>query len=254
MEERRFSPEQPEEVIELLDIVESSPEENASQAEEKVSGVERVDASDEAEEVLSEEAVGAISTDEQEEVLLKEADAIVEESEEAAPASSDACGLETAENPGDMRREDPEDQGDVAREQRDENEAVFALRERHDAEVRALEERIAALERSCNELAENVESLSQQLAQVGTMFLEDASVRLSMEEMVSHMLDARLPSTVDQEGDSSENNDVSARLESLEKRARDWEDNIEQSAAAAAARVIREEIAAMKANAVNGSL
>ena len=36
------------------------------------------------------------------------------------------------------------------------------------------------------------------------MFLEDASVRLNMEEMVSRMLDARLPSQPEQEEGGAE--------------------------------------------------
>ena len=129
------------------------------------------------------------------------------------------------------------------------DERILALKKEHESEVRALEERIAALEKANAELAENVESLSQQIAQVGTMFLEDASVRLNMEEMVSRMLDARLPSTEDQEEGNSGEEDLAARMTALEKRMQEWEQQSEQKAASAAARVIREEIAAMRAEA-----
>ena len=112
--------------------------------------------------------------------------------------------------------------------------------------MKSLEERVASLEKNCRELEESVESLSQQLAQAGTMFLEDASVRLNMEELVSRMLDARLPSSSEQDG---EEGGLEARVDSLERSVRDWEKKSEQTAASAAARVIRDEIAAMRAEA-----
>lgn len=132
-----------------------------------------------------------------------------------------------------------------------------ALEERYASAVRQLEERLAASEKARLSLEETVESLQQQLAECSSMFLNDASVRLSVEEMVSRMVDARFsemaadrdmengqgtPSAGDAEG-------LLALIRGLEARMDEWESRSGQMAAASAARVIREEIAAMRAEA-----
>ena len=252
MEERRFSPEQPEEVIELLDIVESSgEEENAGRTEKSVSDVE-TDAT--AGTPFSLDETGQSVSEEVEEFSDKAPVRILEEKGDDADDASETCTESpemTSESDAPVERKD-EATSSPAEASSEESAESRALRERYEAEIHTLEERIASLEQRCTELADNVESLSQQLAQVGTMFLEDASVRLSMEEMVSHMLDARMPSSVDQE-DAPDGSDLLTRMESLEKRMQDWEEKGDQRAAAAAARVIRDEIAAMRADAHTAS-
>lgn len=108
----------------------------------------------------------------------------------------------------------------------------------YDTKLRELEERLAAAEQARDALAARLEELEQQLADAGTMLLEDAGVRLRLEELVSHMLDAREPESP-----------LTERLDALEGRLRDWEEQSDRRMMQAAARVIREEIAAMKADA-----
>ena len=249
MEEKKLSPEQSEEVIELLDIVaESASEENSAQEEKPAF-------SDEAEETKSPEemnvATSGDGSESGEEVLLSE------ESIEPRPHAvnevvmkeefpeKDVCGSLGA----DHEKACDISMNTAAEESRCTAEGVqeLVLRESLEKEVKTLEQRVEQLEKTCRELAESVESLSQQIAQAGTMFLEDASVRLNMEELVSRMLDARLPSSSDQ--DENGESDPEARLEALEKRVGEWEEKSEQMAASAAARVIRDEIAAMRAGA-----
>ena len=243
MEEEKFSPEQSEEVIELLDIVgDSALENNAEQESEGVFAADsdrRGDAeagsADTGEDpagddVVSEKKEAPENTEQTAQPAVK-AD-LPESEDEAQPAISDADNAEA--------QAEAEAQGG-----RVENSS--AAEEDHRAEIQRLEERVAALEKANAELGENLESLSQQIAHVGSMFLEDASVRLNMEEMVSRMLDARLPSQAEQEEGGAEESGVEARLEALEKRVQDWEAQSEHQAAVAAARVIREEIAAMRA-------
>lgn len=248
MEERKFSPEQPEEVIELLDIVgDSVSEKSDEQTEESVSGaVADGDVVDDDSEVAAE----VPGSDEvvllEEEAVVLGNDAAAAEERPAAPEGVFSVAGQAREKPENTRTESVPATGSA---EGGDDERILALKKEHESEVRALEERIAALEKANAELAENVESLSQQIAQVGTMFLEDASVRLNMEEMVSRMLDARLPSTEDQEEGNSGEEDLAARMTALEKRMQEWEQQSEQKAASAAARVIREEIAAMRAEA-----
>ena len=71
---------------------------------------------------------------------------------------------------------------------------------------------------------------------------------LDMEEMVSHMLDARLPAPLEQEEESPLSmQDLAGRMDELERRMDEGQVHSEQMAALAAAKIIREEIAAMKA-------
>lgn len=238
MEEKTFSPEQPEDVIELFDIVEpvasdDSPVQaeqgeipsesaeaclNASSGEETADGVH--DLPEDPDESYGEDGIPPQPSGEQtqEEVSSVPLQELTEDDEEEVPS----C---------------PQEQRDLSSE---DDPSI----------VRDLETRLAALERANRELMENVESLSQQLAHVGTMFLEDASVRLGMEEMVSRMLDARLPSASDSEEPES---GLAARVDALERRLKDEETGREQMAAAVAARVIRDEIAAMRAEAAGST-
>ena len=243
MEEQKLSPEQPEEVIELLDIVgDSGSENNEKQAEEIVSGAGNG--------VSEAEADADTASEEADEVVLLQEDAVVPE---AGTASTDEDGPDAEKMQGHdvLPLEEPERASAASEETLEDSgtepdERLLEMEKRHEAEVEALQARIAALEKANAELMENVESLSQQIAQAGTMFMEDASVRLNMEEMVSRMLDARLPATAEQEENAGEN-DIAVRVTALEKRMQEWEQQSEHKAASAAARVIREEIAAMRA-------
>lgn len=250
MEEQRFSPDQPEEVIELFDIVKQSAADGA-----EVQAGESVVAGESGEEGTSPEFDGRPSAEDTEPVDPIASGAVSEETEgeteETGELSSDGAPLP------EEHQESPDAASSC------EGSAVPSCGQNPDlspampvgespAEVQELRERIAALEKANRELADNVESLSQQLAQVGPMVLEDASVRLGLEEMVSRMLDARIPVPAEQD-ESPCGSDLSARMEALERRVQDWESRSGQMAAAAAARVIREEIAAMKAEAADTS-
>lgn len=247
MEEQKFSSEQPEEVIELLDIVgDSVAEDDVTQVGQGVSGAgDGASASDD--ETVPEEAAS-------DEVVLLQENAVVSESdaaaaEESRPSEEEVDAVRPVEMTETASSEVAEKTEDAGLEP---DERLTEPEKKHEAEVAALEARIAALEKANAELAENVESLSQQIAQAGTMFMEDASVRLNMEEMVSRMLDARLPATEEQEESSGEN-DMASRVAALEARMREWEEQSEHRAALAAARVIREEIAAMRAEATGNA-
>ena len=247
MEEKKFSPEQPDEVIELFDIVEPIvPDESPVQAEQEeapaVDTDEKLTSSDEEVLILGAEddsrqsepiptgtaevtAVGEQPAGEQPVLLAAEEEILPEQGQ------SEGVGIVT----------DAVSAADAERAEAGEPSEKTGIEE--------LEARIAALEEANRELAENVESLSQQLAQVGTMFLEDASVRLWMEEMVSRMLDARLPSSSDSDMAAEDESDLACRVEAIERRLKEDQAGSEQMAAAVAARVIRDEIAAMKAEA-----
>lgn len=241
MEEKTFSSEQSEEVIELLDIVDSSVEdETAVQAEEV-----ELPAEAEREEGRSAEVrPGAAPEDREEGEMLSEQEPDADGESGMEDAAEKVLSDEAFET-----EEAAEDVGSVpSAEAALLEERLRELEQSHQLVVRALEERLAAAEKACAELSESVESLSQQIAQAGAMFLEDASVRLNMEEMVSRMLDARLPAGAEQEENGPEQA-LTERLDALERRMADADARGEQMAAAAAARVIRDEIAAMKAEA-----
>lgn len=243
MEEKAFSSEQPEEVIELLDIVGQSAGEKTGAVSEQenpaplAAGEEAASAEPAGEELLELEADAQASVPEEEDLPEEKVEEPVLQEENApCPVPGEADAPRAVEPEGG-------EGGCAACEAR-----LRALEESHQAAVRALEERLAAVEKACAELAENVESLSQQLAQAGAMFLEDASVRLNMEEMVSHMLDARLPAPLEQEEESPLSmQDLAGRMDELERRMDEGQVHSEQMAALAAAKIIREEIAAMKA-------
>lgn len=178
--------------------------------------------------------------------------------------------------------------------------SLKAAEECRASEVQALQERLVASEEARAELAARVEDLQIQLTECSTLFLGDADVRLALEEMVSRMIEARLPAEpepeeepegaeeampaeevlLDEAEPSVEENHVdeavseaeelaevpseeeearraivetidalSLHVNELEERVASWEVRCEQEAALAAARVIREEIAAMRAGA-----
>ncbi|MBR6625930.1 MAG: hypothetical protein IKL01_06975 [Mailhella sp.] len=178
--------------------------------------------------------------------------------------------------------------------------SLKAAEECRASEVQALQERLVASEEARAELAARVEDLQIQLTECSTLFLGDADVRLALEEMVSRMIEARLPAEPEPEEEpegaeeampaeevlldeaeaSVEENHVdeavseaeelaevpseeeearraivetidalSLHVNELEERVASWEVRCEQEAALAAARVIREEIAAMRAGA-----
>ncbi len=246
MEEKKFSPEQPDEVIELFDIVEPIvPDESPVQAEQEeapaVDTDEKLTSPDE--EVL---ILGAEDEARQSEAIptgTAEVTAVGEQpaGEQTVLLAAEEILPEQGQSEGVGAVTDAAPAADAERAEAGEPSEKAGIEE--------LEARIAALEEANRELAENVESLSQQLAQVGTMFLEDASVRLWMEEMVSRMLDARLPSSSDSDMAAENESDLACRVEAIERRLKEDQAGSEQMAAAVAARVIRDEIAAMKAEA-----
>ena len=245
MEEKTFSPEQSEEVIELLDIVDSSvSEESAVRAEEVV-----VPAEAESEEAPSDENLIEVTSEAKEGVVeMPEPEAVPQDG-----AQEERGADEDAESGPESVPAEEDGSGAVQEAQSASfEERLRELEARQERVVQALEERLASMEKAYAELSENVESLSQQIAQAGAMFLEDASVRLNMEEMVSRMLDARLPAGAEQEEGESEQS-LTERMNALERRMADAETRGEQTAAAAAARVIRDEIAAMKAEAAGAA-
>lgn len=247
MEEKAFSSEQSEDVIELLDIVESAGEESSAESGEDSPAILPMEAEKASAEPLKNIAPGQEEGekspchgeefppenggDTAEHGLFSEQEAPQQKQSVSAGASS--CTCEECDTPAAFE------------------ERLCALEERSRTAILALEERIVALEKTCAVLAENVETLSQQLAHAGSMFMGDASVRLDMEEMVSHMLDVRLPQPSEQKEDNSSGQEALAlRVEDLERRIDEWHTHSEQMAALAAAKVIREEIAAMKAEGV----
>ena len=255
MEEKAFSSEQPEEVIELLDIVgQSAGEDSGNVTREdaprpQAAGEEAVCAEPAGEEVLDLEE--SMESPVQSGAVLPETDGEAEERDE--PSQQELSPVAQQELSPVAQQEVPAEAPAVPGEGEGDLRAAFeerlrTLEENHRSAVLALEARLAAAEKTCAELAENVESLSQQLAQAGAMFLEDASVRLNMEEMVSHMLDARLPALPEQEEENSSREEaLAARVDELERRMDEGQARSDQMAALAAAKVIREEIAAMKA-------
>lgn len=239
MEDRKLSPECAEEVIELLDIVDSAElaeqhgesanlthEEVASDTttdavlelgeEDIVSVDEALDLTDVVEssdsEILeltevadsSESSVGEpyraeVEADAQ---LMPEASVAEEKGEEgvtAMDASSEESSLQ--QTPPVSEAADEGIAADI--------EAVLALtaelderigyqEKTQDTRFQALEEQLAASERRCAELEGRVEELQHQLAECSSMFLGDAGVRLTLEEMVSRMIEARIPATPDE--------------------------------------------------------
>ncbi|MBQ5727924.1 MAG: hypothetical protein IIV56_03245 [Mailhella sp.] len=185
--------------------------------------------------------------------------------------------------------------------------SLKAAEECRASEVQALQERLIASEEARADLAARVEDLQIQLTECSTLFLGDADVRLALEEMVSRMIEARMPAEPEPEeepGDAEEGafaaeetmsaeevlldeaepsveenhvdeavseaeelaevpseeeearraivetiDALSLHVSELEERVASWEVRCEQEAALAAARVIREEIAAMRAGA-----
>jgi len=92
-------------------------------------------------------------------------------------------------------------------------DAFSASEEEHTAKVQALEELLAASEEARAALAARVEELEQQLVRCSSLFLEDPTLRLALEEMVSRMLEARMPVVLpSEEGDESAE-DVAAHEE-----------------------------------------
>lgn len=112
---------------------------------------------------------------------------------------------------------------------------------RCERKLHELEQRLFESEKARDALAAQVEALQQQLVDAGSVFLEDARVRLHLEELVSRMMDAR-------EGEPAL---PAERLEALEERMKNWEEQADKKMMQAAAHVIREEIAAMRAEAKN---
>lgn len=142
-------------------------------------------------------------------------------------------------------------------------EARHALAETVEAQRLQLEQAEEERRASAVALSESMVGLQQTL-QTGaqpTAFLEDASLRLALEELVCRMMDARFETFAQEQSVAQAERQAveaavmqaatvsSERLSAVEQRMTDWEAQSGQMAAAAAARVIRDEIAAMKAEA-----
>ena len=130
-----------------------------------------------------------------------------------------------------------------ASESAQDEEDFEAFRNRCTRMLHEMEERLLAAEKARDELSARVEDLQQQLVDAGAMLLEDSGVRLQLEELVSRMLDVRGSQP------DVENSSLLERMDALEKRISGWEERADQKMMSAAARVIREEIAAMRADA-----
>ena len=140
-------------------------------------------------------------------------------------------------------------------------ERVTALGESHGAGVQALQAGLAAAEERLAVLSEENAELKKGLAECPSAFLSDSSVRLALEEMVGRMVEARLlelSQAKEQEADAADEaaeavaesvEALGGQVKDLHERMEKWEERCEQEAALAAARIIREEIAAMRAGA-----
>ena len=137
-----------------------------------------------------------------------------------------------------------------------------ALGERHGAEMQALQAALASVEERLAVLdVENAE-LRKALSESPSALLADSSLHMALEEMVGRMIEARMAALSDADGQESAPAEEAApaasaealealagQMKSLEERVERWEQRCEQEASLAAARVIREEIAAMRAGA-----
>jgi len=92
-------------------------------------------------------------------------------------------------------------------------DAFSASEEELSAKVQALEERLAASEEARTVLAARVEELEQQLVKCSSLFLEDPTLRLALEEMVSRMLEARMPVALQSEAGVGSAEDVAVAEE-----------------------------------------
>ncbi|MBQ3172588.1 MAG: hypothetical protein IJB53_11895, partial [Mailhella sp.] len=141
-----------------------------------------------------------------------------------------------------------------------------ALGERLGAEMQALQASLASSLASVEERlavldVENAE-LRKALSESPSALLADSSLHMALEEMVGRMIEARMAALSDagvQESAPAEEaapaasaealESLAGQMKSLEERVERWEQRCEQEASLAAARVIREEIAAMRAGA-----
>lgn len=141
-----------------------------------------------------------------------------------------------------------------------------ALGERLGAEMQALQASLASSLSSMEERlavldVENAE-LRKALSESPSALLADSSLHMALEEMVGRMIEARMAALSDagvQESAPAEEaapaasaealEALAGQMKSVEERVERWEQRCEQEASLAAARVIREEIAAMRAGA-----
>ncbi len=234
MEENKSLPEQAEDVIELFDIVESVDAETAGK--ESPEGTSSLSLTEDALHVDSEE----VSTEENSPMKESKPCSLSAEDKEISSDDSKENESEPPLKPGEIEENDSCSELD---------EKLKLLEQQYRQSVCDLKERIDILERCCGELAENIENLSQQLAHAGSLFLEDASVRIPLEELISHMLDMRMPPIAESEGKEETDSSLAMRMDALERTMQNMDKRGEQMAALAAAKVIREEIEAMKAEA-----
>ena len=137
-----------------------------------------------------------------------------------------------------------------------------ALGERLGAEMQALQASLVSIEERLAVLdVENAE-LRKALSESPSALLADSSLHMALEEMVGRMIEARMAALSDagvQESAPAEEaapaasaealEALAGQMKSVEERVERWEQRCEQEASLAAARVIREEIAAMRAGA-----
>ena len=137
------------------------------------------------------------------------------------------------------------------------DERLAALEEKHTAEVQALEARLAAAEERASVLAAEAEGLRQALNDMPSHFFDDSLCRQALEEQFAPVIEGRLAQFAEEHPAEEEgraallasSEETAVLLKKLEARVDDWESRCEQEASLAAARVIREEIAAMRAGA-----
>jgi len=137
------------------------------------------------------------------------------------------------------------------------DERLAALEEKHTAEVQALEARLAAAEERASALAAEADGLRQALNDIPSHFFDDSLCRQALEEQFAPVIEGRLAQFAEERSAKEEgraallasSEETALLLKKLEARVDDWESRCEQEASLAAARVIREEIAAMRAGA-----
>jgi len=234
MEDRKLPPECAEEVIDLLDIVDSG--KLAAQIGESADLVrEEMTAGTMTDDVVVLKEEDIVSTEDEAleltDVVEAPANEVLDLTELADPLEIAAGEPECAEADADAHPmpelSEDEEKGEEAVTVMDvfseegalqqtpaesdaaDIEAVLALVSELDERIghqektqdtlfQALEDRLAASEKRCAELEGRLEELQHQLAGCSSMFLGDAGVRLTLEEMVSRMIEARMPASPDE--------------------------------------------------------
>lgn len=250
-------------VLELTDALDAPVEEESSEADACTLG-ESEEPADPAPTFVEEEVFLRLASGLEERLAAVEADGraertAVEERLDAFAQRSEAVGQ-------DLARQLAAYEERFAAEMQSCEERFALMEQKYGDALHALEERAASAEEALAVLRAENESLRQELAKAPRAVFEDISAKQALEEMVAPMIEARLPdvSEADQSAQASADeearravietvDELSLHVSELEKRVADWEDRCEQESALAAARVIREEIAAMRAGAARMS-